>query len=125
MSSKKTLTICCAVDLDGWFTPNTYAEKYGPLPDGPGVYMLVEPKEIRRGRNLSRIRIIYKIHYIGSSSNIKKRICGHQVLRDLENRDKYIRVYFHETEDFLKHEKDLIGTINPPLNKQLRTGGGI
>lgn len=85
---------------------------FGP-PSSPGVYAVC----IRRNERKCKERILY----IGSSSNVSKRLhnSAHQYLICFRRfPDHLVYTKTISTGDFIELEKKLIGTYRPLLNKQ-------
>jgi excinuclease UvrABC nuclease subunit len=96
-----------------WRTPNTYGGNFKEPTDKAGVYLLVKP-------DISEQGVSFEIMYVGSSENLAKRYCGHEVLRFLTETYGIIHFYFKEDSEYLSTEKKLIKRIQPKYNKQWR-----
>ncbi len=60
-----------------------------------------------------------KLHYIGSSINIGKRIANRKhPYMILWDNDMCAFIKYKQTDNYLELEKELIGRLNPPMNKQ-------
>lgn len=106
--------------LDSWQTPNSYSNSFAPLPNGPGIYLLV----------LATWRdgvLNHQILYVGMSRNVANRFKGHEVKKICQKvfKDDYIKVYFKQCpiDDLRTRERKLIKQFNPPYNLQHRERG--
>lgn len=77
------------------------------IPNEPGVYVILV---MTCGRNF-----IYETLYIGSTSNLRKRLYNHEVLREFS---KYkLRVHFIVSSNYKEHERIMIKHHSPLANK--------
>lgn len=108
------------INIDEWFTPDTYDTNYKELPQTPGVYLLVLREVFPEKRRMDRTLI-----YVGSSDNLAIRCRSHPIknkaLREYKG-DAIVSVarYFKECDDYRVVEKNLIKSTQARYNKQWR-----
>jgi excinuclease UvrABC nuclease subunit len=98
---------------DGWRTPNSYSHHYAPIPNGSGVYIL--------GGSINKTYCEdkkEKVLYVGMSTILCNRIRGHSVIKEIEEINMYVRVFFksYHSSIIRKEEGELIKKYNPPYN---------
>jgi excinuclease UvrABC nuclease subunit len=95
-----------------WKTERTYNTNFSPIPERPGVYLIVN----------TDFNFRHEVLYVGSSQNLKQRHSRHEVLRILS--EMYdglgVRFYFREEPDYLSVEKQLIKETQARFNTQWR-----
>lgn len=76
------------------------------IPNSPGVYIILAriPGEIR-----------YEVYYIGSSSDLRRRLSGHEVLKGFGQTTK-IRIHFLEIGNYKEYEVAMIQKYSPLAN---------
>lgn len=105
--------IAISIELarDGWQTENTYCNHFGEPPPNPGVYLFlhVDLDLLAKPRP-------QRVLYVGMSKNIRNRVSGHEVLREV--RDLYVQKWHKSVpaNELRKIEKQLIQKFNPPFN---------
>lgn len=106
-----------SLEASGWRTPQTYCNFYADAGDFPAVYMfmLVDQWDYKIARPA----------YIGMSTRLAQRWCGHEILRDLEAQGLWVQKWFLETPkaELRKVESALIKKFDPPWNIIGRTRG--
>jgi hypothetical protein len=99
-----------SIEGDGWKTPNTYCKHFAPLPEGPGVYLLtvVDMEAYEHGF----------VAYVGMSTNVRKRIDGHNILPLLNVPGYHPMPWFKrvKADDLRAVEARYIRLFNPPWN---------
>lgn len=100
-----------------WLTPNTYDHNFSE-PSGSGIYLLckrtVNPNESNG----------YKILYVGMSSNLKKRLEGHPILLELQEKFEDVVIFFRRYKINVRRlERAFIHHFNPPFNIMGRRRG--
>lgn len=87
-----------------------------PVPNASGIYMILA---------MTATSWHYEVYYIGSSSDLKKRIKNHEVLRSFANSECEIRssvkVHFLPIDNHLEYEIAAIKKFNPLANVQHNT----
>jgi hypothetical protein len=107
-------------NTEGWLTPNSYSNNFASLPKRPGIYVLV--------RATWYPTISHRVLYVGMSTNIAKRLDGHEIKAMCDKEDgknDYVQVYFKTCppEALRARERRLIKRFNPPFNLQHRVRG--
>lgn len=97
------VSLCDLLD-SGWLSPNGYS-CFGVPEEKPGVYIFAIPIPPYTES---------EIVYVGSSKNLKKRLLGHEIKKEIK-RD-FFKTYFFYCEDFISLEKSLIKKYSPRLN---------
>ncbi|WP_312306475.1 GIY-YIG nuclease family protein [Chryseobacterium sp.] len=90
-----------------WFTTNIYDKNYKD-PEGPGIYIIKEYEETGENRVL----------YVGSSSDLKKRLGQHEIIRIASFFTFHLKIYWQNFDDYLTKEVVIINHFKPPLNKK-------
>ncbi len=95
-----------------WFTPNSYDKDFRPVPDSPGVYVIIA--YVSRGMIYKKVGIVY----VGSAINLRVRYEKHEVLRHCKVIYDYVQFHFREEINFREVEKKMIQLIRPKFNIQ-------
>jgi len=96
-----------------WETPNSYGNYKYP-PEKSGVYAVVAT-DLNLDSDCYGDR---ELVYIGSTSNLKTRYVGHEVLKVLRAMFpiNHVAFYFFETTNYKNYEKRLIKKLEPRIN---------
>lgn len=109
-----------AINLNEWYTPNTYGSNYMSLPEMPGVYLLV-----LREFDFYLSSMTPTILYVGSSDNLYQRCKNHpvktKILESVKgNHTPDVACFFRICDDYRVVEKKLIKQTQARYNKQWR-----
>ena len=103
----------------GWRTPDTYSECFASLTQQSGIYLLllVDQETFRRAL----------VAYVGTSTNIARRLQKHPVLKDLESCPHFVMRWFLPSpkETLRAIEARHIKRFNPPWNVVHRPRGVV
>ncbi len=109
--------VCERFVSDGWLSPDTYATHFADFGDFPAIYAFIR---------LSRENYVDGCAaYVGMSTNLAQRMNGHEILRDLEHPEWWVKRMFKPTDaaDLRRVEASLIAAHSPPWNIIGRTRG--
>ena len=96
-----------------WNNPNSFDITFKKLPESRGVYLLVHTYITDKPRLRN-----HEILYVGSSTNLKERLRGHQTLRFLKTQYEYVHCFFKECDSYYEYEKKIIKEVKPKYNIQ-------
>ena len=105
----------CKVDekhKSNWPLFHKYIGEIKLIPETSGVYLFY---------SITLTEYNFKILYIGSATNLRKRVQRHEIIKVLRNLDYglvFTRVHFCPKDEMLKLEKKLIQELKPTINIQ-------
>ena len=98
------------LEQSGWRTPQTYCNFFAEAGDFPAVYtfLLCDRWDYSVARPA----------YVGMSTRLSQRWCGHEILRELEGCNLYVQRWFLPTEkgELRAVERSYIQKFSPPWN---------
>lgn len=103
--------ICDSLKGDGWSTSDTYGNSWRPLPDGPGIYVILLHTRIKPFDAI--------VAYVGMSTCLENRLSRpHEVKDTLWSDDHWPMVWWKSCENVSARdcERHYIHTFDPPYN---------
>lgn len=100
---------------DGWKTSGSKSEYYERPQSKPGVYVILV---LRNDINNLSTYGSDEVLYVGQSTDLAKRMCGHEVFRIAKAilKDDLLWMWFKYSDKPQREEKRLISLYKPSLN---------
>ncbi len=109
----------CALESDGFKSPDTYSSYFAAPTDGPAVYIftLADVHTFRLGI----------VAYVGMSIKLSQRWIGHPILAGFTDTRLHVKRWFMPAnkDDLRRIEREYIQRFDPPWNLQGRKRGMV